>query len=605
MATCIYCGARKGKRSCPALGGDICQSCCGKHRTIDIACPPDCRWLAGLSLVRDPSDGFTREQYASACQRLMAFVDSAENRRYRDDALAGLELGGPGAPVPEWMISVLNGFLAYGDRGEDGRRTIDRFAARFGPKLSSGERAAIAALQDAWASLFEVEAVQIGTGLTLRDLLSGEIVQLHEVSASAQLVRGDVLFGWVMNVGDHVELTGGVMKVPGQHRDRLRDLIQQEVEAIREERPDAPARSLVGEIVDFVLMEARALLESEGRPKLVTTHGEDLVFCEAHYDVQDPDRVRAKLAKQPGLEREDTEGGDRETYVWLDRRPNKVLGGGPTVLGRITCGEDRLVLETQSRERLVRGRALIEKLAGNAVAHRADTFADPEAKLRDRGPRAKSATSEIPEEVQAEVIGQYLREHYRRWIHEPVPALGGKTPAAAARSKQGRAQVARLIDEAERTSSKMPGGDDPALWDELRASLKLEPRARAGLGLTYDADAAPDPSSWLSADEDIRLAAVRAHHDTLASHPPMPNAKMHALMHVVVENQLAAGDPPDATRTLERLIASGASRHAALHAVASVVVAEMHAVMNGGRAYDRDAASAALARLRADDWTWK
>lgn len=45
MASCVYCHKAKGKRSCPALGGMICPRCCGEHRLIRIACPPDCTYL--------------------------------------------------------------------------------------------------------------------------------------------------------------------------------------------------------------------------------------------------------------------------------------------------------------------------------------------------------------------------------------------------------------------------------------------------------------------------------------------------------------------------------------------------------------------------------
>ncbi|MFP4646963.1 MAG: hypothetical protein ACLFN4_04965 [Candidatus Acetothermia bacterium] len=43
--TCIYCDKRKGQRECPALGGFICNRCCGEHRGADINCPPDCRYF--------------------------------------------------------------------------------------------------------------------------------------------------------------------------------------------------------------------------------------------------------------------------------------------------------------------------------------------------------------------------------------------------------------------------------------------------------------------------------------------------------------------------------------------------------------------------------
>jgi hypothetical protein len=47
MAKCPLCGARKGKRACPALSKEICPSCCAEGRLKTISCPSDCPHLAG------------------------------------------------------------------------------------------------------------------------------------------------------------------------------------------------------------------------------------------------------------------------------------------------------------------------------------------------------------------------------------------------------------------------------------------------------------------------------------------------------------------------------------------------------------------------------
>jgi hypothetical protein len=67
-------------------------------------------------------------------------------------------------------------------------------------------------------------------------------------------------------------------------------------------------------------------------------------------------------------------------------------------------------------------------------------------------------------------------------------------------------------------------------------------------------------------------------------HPGMTGARLrvHASLHVVVETQLRIGDPPATRKTLERLLDSGVDRHKAIHAIGSVVVAEMTAVSEGG-----------------------
>jgi hypothetical protein len=43
---CSLCGRQKARRSCPALGQQICAVCCGTKRLTEIQCPADCSYLA-------------------------------------------------------------------------------------------------------------------------------------------------------------------------------------------------------------------------------------------------------------------------------------------------------------------------------------------------------------------------------------------------------------------------------------------------------------------------------------------------------------------------------------------------------------------------------
>ncbi len=48
MATCWSCDRVRGKRVCPAHGGElICSKCCGTKRQVEIQCPSDCTYLKG------------------------------------------------------------------------------------------------------------------------------------------------------------------------------------------------------------------------------------------------------------------------------------------------------------------------------------------------------------------------------------------------------------------------------------------------------------------------------------------------------------------------------------------------------------------------------
>jgi hypothetical protein len=595
MSACAYCHRRKGKRGCPALGGAICSECCGRHRLKEIECPADCAWLGGLAVLRDParaSVDFTRDDFASALDKLLTYA-----RPFREEAFS--QFFGEGEPQ-EWEMAPGSAYLAYGHRGADGQRVVDRFLSARGRELRPSEAAAVVALQRAWASLFEVTSVKSGVGLELHDLLSGDVVEVREVSGTSRLGKWDVLLAWVIAFPDHVELTGAACMVPRAHLARVREALDGELVRRRRQRVGATDRELVGEIVWAPVRALREAIRDFRMPELRTMDGEEILLCRAHYTVKDEAIARERLEAVPEL---DVDGDD---YVWLDPAGHPDLGEGALSLGRIRVGADELVLETMSRERLARGKLLLEAVLFDAAAHRADSIAAPEAALRKHEHREQAhgirgRTDDVPEEVARQVVGQYLQDHYRRWVDSPLPALGGKTPRKAVRNRAGRTRVEALLTEIENGTLRMPGGeavDFAAMRREL--GIADDDNDDDGPITRYDAGESPDPERWLEADEQVKAHAVEDHHRRLGVDVPDPH--LHALVHVIVENQLAAGEPQAARETMARLLAARVSRHDAIHAVGSVVSAAMSKVLHEGSAYDRDEVARALARLRPEDW---
>lgn len=92
--------------------------------------------------------------------------------------------------------------------------------------------------------------------------------------------------------------------------------------------------------------------------------------------------------------------------------------------------------------------------------------------------------------------------------------------------------------------------------------------------MKYDPASAPAPGRWLSADDEERLEAVLEHHKDAGQAPS--HARLHAALHVVVENQAAQGHAA-VRRALDRLVGQGLDRHAAVHAIADVVAVQMRA----------------------------
>ena len=116
--------------------------------------------------------------------------------------------------------------------------------------------------------------------------------------------------------------------------------------------------------------------------------------------------------------------------------------------------------------------------------------------------------------------------------------------------------------------------------------------------MRYDPTKAPDPSEWLAMDEAERLAAVLRHHKRAQEEDGRLRA--HAAIHATVETQLAEGCGP-AMRTIERLVEQGLDRHDAVHAIGSVVAAQLYAALQH-RAFDSAEYEARLDTLTADSW---
>jgi hypothetical protein len=118
----------------------------------------------------------------------------------------------------------------------------------------------------------------------------------------------------------------------------------------------------------------------------------------------------------------------------------------------------------------------------------------------------------------------------------------------------------------------------------------------------YDPLVAPDPDEWLSLEEDERIAMVSVFHRRARIR--VPNARVHAVIHTVVENQIAEGDALPVRGTLERLMGEGLDRHDAIHAIGMVLMGHMNDLMKAGHAEGDPNLPyyAELERLTAEAW---
>ncbi len=119
----------------------------------------------------------------------------------------------------------------------------------------------------------------------------------------------------------------------------------------------------------------------------------------------------------------------------------------------------------------------------------------------------------------------------------------------------------------------------------------------------YNPERESEPASWLNLDEQERIVLVETWHR--GARITLPNVRLHAALHVIVENQLALKLDP-VVRAMHRLRKEGLTRHDAIHAIGSVVAEHLFGILKTNQ--DGDAAAsqarycAAVERLTAADW---
>ena len=119
---------------------------------------------------------------------------------------------------------------------------------------------------------------------------------------------------------------------------------------------------------------------------------------------------------------------------------------------------------------------------------------------------------------------------------------------------------------------------------------------------SYDPDRSRATADWLELDEGERIELMASYHRRKKIR--LPNAQLHAVIHVIVENQLALGEQV-VVETLARLQREGLSRHDALHAIGSVLATDLYELMKessepSGDAYRRYLEQ--LQKLTAKSW---
>ena len=99
------------------------------------------------------------------------------------------------------------------------------------------------------------------------------------------------------------------------------------------------------------------------------------------------------------------------------------------------------------------------------------------------------------------------------------------------------------------------------------------------------------------------MQRVQKYHE-LSSKPgdEPPNLQRHVGMHVLVEQQVARDEPPEAAQALARLRRDGMNRHDAVHAIGFILTEHMKRAMESRMPVDESAYGRELSQLTLKSW---
>ncbi len=426
-----------------------------------------------------------------------ARFDDAVGQRIQDWSaeVAGDEIGaalevfvGPDRTMDDDNSQIFSTWF-HNDRELPGGGTpAERYAAR--DDLPATEREAAARIAAARLGLHRVLAVERGRWIELEDIVRGTRARVRSTNVSQEAIRWDILLGRLM-AGEPQSLWGPVRLFKPDDEPELLAELRRLAGAAGNSPQKGADLSGAFRVGALELMRFRPP-SWDVEPSFFTPEGNLMAHCQVIWRVRKPaladDRIRAfgELAPDDPLEIEITVPRDR---LLPDRRPP--LPEGALVIETEYVGESdnvpiatvrlkgsELHVEAMSEERLEQAiKAVATDFGDIAEMVERDTTLIEE-RLEEHRESEPSDTRELPfierPVEERRLLSGFMTDHMRRWLDEPLPALGGETPREAAMGER-RDDVLRLVRRIENQADRSRRRGEPGVHVEwLRAELAID-----------------------------------------------------------------------------------------------------------------------------------
>ena len=345
-------------------------------------------------------------------------------------------------------------------------------------------------------SFYEVVWNEPGERVGVWDVFIGGETVVTERSGSQDLRPGDLLFAQIWHEPELCVFgSSAPIRIPPDRKIEVIELRKKLKRKIAKENRYLTPHDLLryADLIRATYLDIRDRLFLP--PVLCNTDGDPLLFHTLTFRVGSAEATFDALAAlSVGRSREELlddakqyeNGKLREvTIYWIKEGNRKFKTWDNTILGHIKISEGLVTAEVNSENRAKRLRNDIEKRLGSTACHES-TLVRTLEEMRKLAPQEKAEEAEQREAEMAAMLRDpkvkkqlqdVMQKQVESWIHQKIPALGGRTPLEAVRDSDGKEMVEALLLDWERRDEMdiSPNQIRPDIG-ALRRLLNLAPR---------------------------------------------------------------------------------------------------------------------------------
>ena len=365
---------------------------------------------------------------------------------------------------------------------------IDDYLKRRGWREAPVARCYLQALNDVDVQLWEITSVKPGYYAEVRLYGSDKKpVRVLEKAATQSLQQWDFLAGRVVRLDNTPLFTGALLNLPPSEAGRVQRILDKikeetvkltdqllkdgEIEAIPDDiaQQTEEALSHLPEVLFRVWAAYVYHAIGNAMPNLQNRDGETFQLTTVRFPlIGTADTVTNILDQLPELDRNISE----TTWAWLPHASDDLKENQPvSILGHLFLRDKALELEINSVERAERGTQWLTEQLGDSVGQPLTVHENLADKMANAEPMDDSLDLSQTEEGQA-LIKQYMDQHYRQTLDEPIPMLSDKTPRECAADPALHKEVMQWLKYIENQSAHAPAPGYDFLW--IWRELKLE-----------------------------------------------------------------------------------------------------------------------------------